>query len=111
MISLKVRNTGDRKGDEIVQVYLGKAEAPAWIQMAEKQLCGYARVRGLEPGESRTVSIRVEGNMLCYWDPSLPLTERKDGTADKWHRATGNRTVYIARSSRDIRLIDNIILS
>ena len=102
---LKVKNTGAAAGDEIVQVYVGgAAEVPAYIQMAKKQLAGFARVKNIAPGEVREVEIPVDNRMLCYWDPSAILMIREDGTKDKWTRPAGSRTVYIGASSRDIRL-------
>ena len=103
-VSLDVTNTGDRAGDEIVQVYLGKAEVPEYIQMAEKQLAGYERVKGIAPGETRHVRILIDEAMLSYWNPAEVLRTRADGTKDKWVRALGCRKVYVGASSRDIRL-------
>ncbi len=110
-VSLTVKNTGDVCGDEIVQVYLGAAEVPAHIQMADRQLAGYVRVKKLEPGESRKVCIRIGERSLCYWNPAMPLTQRADGTKDKWVRAAGRRAVYVGASSRDIRLRGEIEVS
>lgn len=103
-VSLDVTNTGDRAGDEIVQVYLGKAEVPSHIQIAEKQLAGFARINGLQPKETRRVSIEMDERAFYYWDPAARLIERPDGTKDKWVRAAGKRTVYVGSSSRDLRL-------
>ncbi|MCD7813998.1 MAG: glycoside hydrolase family 3 C-terminal domain-containing protein [Lachnospiraceae bacterium] len=107
-VSLTVTNTGEVSGDEIVQVYLGAAEVPAHIQMAKKQLAGYARVKHLAPQESRPVTIHIEERSLCYWNPAMVLQSRPDGTKDKWVRATGQRDVYVGASSRDIRLTGTI---
>ncbi len=103
-VVLDVTNTGEVAGDEIVQVYLGRADVPEYIQMAEKQLAGYERVKGLAPGETRRVRIPIDGAMLSYWNPAEVLKEREDGTRDKWVRALGTRRVYVGASSRDIRL-------
>ncbi len=107
-VFLSVKNTGPMAGDEIVQVYLGAAEVPAHIQMAEKQLAGYARVKNLAPGESRRIAIPIEERSLCFWNPALPLQVRPDGTKDKWERAAGKRSVFVGASSRDIRLTGEI---
>lgn len=103
-ISLDVKNVGNRAGDEVVQLYLGKAEVPAHIQMAEKQLAGFVRVKNLLPGESRHVSLELDERALYYWDPAKTLVTREDGTKDKWEKATGIRKVFVGASSRDIRL-------
>ncbi|MCD8365361.1 MAG: glycoside hydrolase family 3 C-terminal domain-containing protein, partial [Clostridiales bacterium] len=107
-VSLTVTNTGEVSGDEIVQVYLGATEVPAHIQMARKQLAGYARVKNLAPQESRQVTLFIEERSLCYLNPAMVLQNRPDGTKDKWVRATGQRDVYVGASSRDIRLTGTI---
>lgn len=107
-VHLDVTNTGDRAGDEIVQVYLGKADVPAYVQMAEKQLAGYLRVKDIAPGETRSIQIPVDERALSYWDIAYPLQERADGTKDKWHRAVGTRRLLVGASSRDIRLSQEI---
>ena len=103
-VSCRVTNTGDRTGDEIVQLYLGKAEVPAYIQMAEKQLVGYVRLKDIKPGETREAVMEIDPKMLCYWDPAMLLRTREDGTKDKWVCPSGERTVLVGASSRDIRL-------
>ncbi len=108
VVHLDVTNTGERAGDEIVQVYLGKAGVPAYVQMAEKQLAGYLRVNNLAPGETRSIAIPVDERSLSYWDIAYPLQKRPDGTKDKWHRAVGKRQIFVGASSRDIRLSQEI---
>jgi len=109
-VTLSVTNSGKVAGDEIVQLYLGKAAVPAHIQMAEKQLCGFMRVKNLAPGETRTVTIPVDERSLSYWDPCGEMRTRADGTKDKWQRAVGKRMLYVGASSRDIRLEQEIIV-
>lgn len=100
-----VTNTGERAGDEVVQLYLGKAEnVPAHIQMAEKQLAGYVRLRDIRPGETREAAMTLDPKMLCYWDPAMLFQTRSDGTRDKWVRADGPRKLFIGASSADLRL-------
>ncbi|MBR1660086.1 MAG: glycoside hydrolase family 3 C-terminal domain-containing protein [Oscillospiraceae bacterium] len=104
-VRCKVSNTGKSAGDEVVQLYLGKAEdVPYHIQMAEKQLVGYVRLRDLAPGETREAAMTIDPKMLCYWDPAMLLQTRSDGTKDKWVRAKGARKLYIGASSADLRL-------
>ena len=94
-VSVKVTNTGDVAGDEIVQVYLGAADVPEGVQTVEKQLAAFARVEDIQPGESKTAEMTINERMLSYWDASLELIEREDGTKDKWVLATGERDVMI----------------
>ena len=102
-ITLTVTNTGAVKGSEIVQAYLGASkDAPASVQQAKKQLCAFARVEDLEPGESREVTLTVDERILSYWDSSLDFIEREDGTKDKWVLGTGIREIMVGSSSDTI---------
>ena len=103
-VSFTLTNTGSRAGDEIAQVYIGKGAVPPYMQIAEKQLIGFARVKDIQPGESRQVSILIDLRMLMSWDPAQTLRVREDGTKDKWVRVTGPREFLIGASSQDIRL-------
>lgn len=102
-VTVTVRNTGAMAGDEVVQVYLGPGRGPDYVQFAKKQLAGFLRVRDIQPGEARTVTVSVPERMLCYWDIKRQLTERADGTKDKWVLAAGARTVMVGAASDDIR--------
>lgn len=110
-VRFTVTNTGSRPGTEIAQVYLGAAQVPTHIQMADKQLCGFARLEDLQPGETREVSIRVPARSLCYWDPNAPLTARADGTKDKWVRTEGSRSIFVGPSSDNLPLQAAIAVS
>ncbi len=110
-VSFTVQNTGDRAGDEIAQVYLGKGKVPVYMQCAEKQLVGFARVKDIRPGETRKVSVRIDPTMLMSWDPAQTMQVRPDGTKDKWVRVTGAREILVGASSRDIRLRTTVTVS
>lgn len=107
-VTFTVTNTGDVSGTEIAQVYLGQAQVPDGIQSAKYQLCAYDRIEDLAPGESKTVTLHVNQRSLSYWNSNAPLTERTDGTQDKWTVATGTRTVYVGPSSDNLTLQSNI---
>ncbi|MBR3644418.1 MAG: glycoside hydrolase family 3 C-terminal domain-containing protein, partial [Parasporobacterium sp.] len=110
-VSFRVKNTGTRTGDEIAQIYIGKGEVPGYMQIAEKQLIGYIRVKGLAPGEEREVSVTIDPRMLRCWDPAMTLQKRSDGTLDKWVLPSGEREVLVGASSADIRLRGTAVLS
>ena len=107
-VSFTITNTGDVTGSEIAQVYitgLGEDELPADVQTYVKQLCGFARVEDIQPGESREVTVHVNQRSLSYWWSDGLTTERADGTADKFHVFPGERTILVGAAS------DNILLS
>ena len=107
-VSFTITNTGDVTGSEIAQVYvtgLGEDELPADVQTYVKQLCGFARVEDIRPGESREVTVHVNQRSLSYWWSDGLTIEREDGTADKFHVFPGERTILVGTAS------DNILLS
>jgi beta-glucosidase len=63
--SVDVANTGDRKGDEVVQVYL--QDPVASISQPVRRLRGFERVT-LAPGEKRTVSFTLDGSDFGFYD-------------------------------------------
>ncbi|MEU0742868.1 glycoside hydrolase family 3 C-terminal domain-containing protein [Streptomyces sp. NPDC006134] len=95
-VDVTVRNTGDRAGSDVVQVYLGPSPELR-LDQAVKALAGYEKVE-LEPGESRRVRVHVAERALQYWDTS----------AGGWQLAGGERRVLIGSSSDDIRLTGSV---
>jgi beta-glucosidase len=78
--TVRVRNTGSRAAEELVQLY---ALASGFdIPTPRRLLVAYERVR-LEPGEVRDVSLRFAVERLAVWDESA----RVDGAADDWLHA------------------------
>lgn len=67
-MSVTVRNTGERAGADVVQLYAHDEFASVTRPVA--QLLGYARV-DLEPGESAAVEFRVPTSRLAFSDRSL----------------------------------------
>ena len=63
-VSVKVKNTGDRKGDQVVQLYL-KDELSS-VTIYESVLRGFERV-SLQPGEEKTVQFILHPDDLPYW--------------------------------------------
>ena len=65
-VSVQVTNSGERAGDEVVQLYIhqrhGRASRPV------RELKGFRRV-ALGAGESRTVHFELGPNELRYWHP------------------------------------------
>src|SRR5262249_21205177 len=64
-VSVDVTNTGSRLGDEVVQVYV--RHEGSVVERPKQDLRGYSRV-SLRPGETKTVSMRVDVKSLAYWD-------------------------------------------
>jgi len=64
-VSVPVRNTGKRAGDEVVQLYI--RDRVSSVTRPVKELRGFQRV-GLKPGESRTVRFTLGPRDLSFWD-------------------------------------------
>jgi beta-glucosidase len=65
---VRVRNTGDRPGDEVVQLYLH--DVVAQLVRPVKQLTGFVRV-GLDPGEAAEVRFLVHADRTAYTTAGL----------------------------------------
>jgi len=64
-VTVKVKNTGKRASDEVVQLYvqhLGSA-----VQRPLEELKGFERVR-IEAGAEREVTMELKPRDLAYWD-------------------------------------------
>lgn len=62
-VSLTVRNTGERAGTEVVQLYLH--DPVASVVQPVQRLVGYARL-DLEPGEERRVRVTVPADVASF---------------------------------------------
>jgi beta-glucosidase len=65
LVQVEVRNTGDRAGDEVAQLYLH--DQLASLTRPVKELKGFQRIT-LQPGESRTVSFTITPGDLSFLD-------------------------------------------
>jgi len=63
-VSVDVKNTGDMVGDEIVQLYIGYKNSS--VDRPVKELKGFGKVT-LEPGEAKTISIKLDVNDLAKY--------------------------------------------
>ncbi|MGA2229409.1 MAG: glycoside hydrolase family 3 C-terminal domain-containing protein [Tepidisphaeraceae bacterium] len=91
-VSLDVRNTGQREGAEVVQIYVGEQNCP--VPRPLRELKGFTKT-DLQPGQTERVRIVLPHDSFAYWSP-----QRKDWTVD-----SGNTfTIEAAVSERDVRL-------
>ena len=85
-----IKNTGDRAGREVVQLYV--ADRTGTAGRPEKELKGFAKV-ALEPGETKTVELSVDARSLSWYSEAL----------GGWYAAPGRYELLVGHSSRDIR--------
>ena len=64
-VSVDVQNTGDRAGEEIVQLYLNAPVSD--VTRPIKELKGFRRI-ALEPGEKRTVTFTLTPEAMETYD-------------------------------------------
>ena len=67
IVSVNVKNTGARSGDEVVQVY-GTRFSFSRIQYPIKRLIGFRRIRDILPGEERKVEFKIPCKELEVYD-------------------------------------------
>jgi beta-glucosidase len=96
-ISLEVRNTGERAGDEIVELYL--QDAFSSVTTYDLNLRGFERV-SLKPGETKQVTFTVPAK-------SMELINREG----KHVVEPGEFKVMIGASSADIRLTGSYVVT
>jgi beta-glucosidase len=65
MVSVEVKNTGSRAGDEVVQMYVSHEGSS--VARPVEELKGFARV-SLRAGEVKTVTLPLSAKALAYWD-------------------------------------------
>jgi beta-glucosidase len=64
-ISIDIANTGERAGDEVVQLYVHDVQAS--VTRPVKELKGFQRI-SLEPGETRTVTFQLAVRQLGFFN-------------------------------------------
>lgn len=92
VVTVEITNTGSRAGEEAAQLYV--AAPGRAVSRAPKELKGFAKT-ALEPGETRTVTIKVPAEKLCYWDTG----------ANGWKLEPGDYRALVGPSSRDEDLL------
>ena len=89
-VTVDVTNTGKLAGKEIVQLYVH--DQKSGLVRPPKELKGFAKVE-LQPGETKTVSIKLDFRSFAYYHP-----EHK-----QWITEDGDFDLLIGASSADIR--------
>ncbi len=90
-VSVDVKNTGEKLGAEVVQVYLSDDECS--VDRPPKELQGFEKVY-LEPGEKKTVSIKLNESAFEFYSEQ----------EHKFKAETGTFTIWAGSSSRDLPL-------
>ncbi len=89
-VTVPVKNSGDRPGKEVVQLYIGDNKSS--LPRPKKELKAFDKI-ALNPGEEKTVTFTITPDDLKYFDDAR----------HEWVAEPGKFTLYIGASSADIR--------
>ncbi|MCZ9341495.1 fibronectin type III-like domain-contianing protein, partial [Streptomyces sp. TRM76130] len=90
VVTATVRNTGDRPGKQVVQVYLARPGSA--VERPVRWLAGFATAHA-GPGETVELDVCVPGSALRHWDAQ----------AGEWAVEPGAFDVLVGFSSADLR--------
>ncbi|WP_246115862.1 glycoside hydrolase family 3 C-terminal domain-containing protein [Trebonia kvetii] len=88
-VSVRVTNTGDRSGKDVVQVYV--AAPPLPVRAPARELRGFAKV-SLEAGESAVVTLELDRRAFAFYDIN----------AARWAVTAGTYRVQVGRSAHEV---------
>lgn len=98
LVSVDVTNTGHCYGREVVQVYVAAPNSK--IIRPGLELCAFDKI-GLEPGETKTVTVELDKRSFAYWD-----VESHD-----WLVEEGKYQIIIGRSAEEKILVADVDIS
>ena len=90
-VTFTVKNTGERDGDEVAQVYFRHVHSA--VPQPKEALCGFTRVH-LPKGETASVTVDIPAERFRYWDT----------TTKQYVVEPGKYQLLIGSASDDIRL-------
>lgn len=88
-----VKNTGNRAGKALVQLYVGVLLNTMTVKRPVRELKGFKKVF-LNPGESRTISFTLDKRAFAYWDKE----------AHNWRVAEGTYEIQAGWSAEEVCL-------
>ncbi|BBH20680.1 glycosyl hydrolase [Paenibacillus baekrokdamisoli] len=90
-VSVTVQNTGNRSGQEIVQLYV--RDQKSTVIRPQKELKGFQKIE-LQPGERTIVTFVLDKRAFAYYNVAI----------QDWYVETGLFDIQIGKSSREIEL-------
>ncbi|MCD4769783.1 MAG: fibronectin type III-like domain-contianing protein, partial [Bacteroidales bacterium] len=96
-INISVKNTGDRTGKEVVQLYL--RDKVASVSIPVKRLRGFKKI-DLQPGEEKVVSFTLTPEDLKLWNKNMEFVVEP-----------GEFEIMIGSSADDIRVKKTFMVS
>ena len=97
VVAVRVHNSGDVAGSEVVQYYVSDPESA--LPRPEKELKGFSKVF-LQPGESKQGNLNLPRSAFEYFDD-------REG---KWVLEPGKFEILVGTSSREIHFSQSVML-
>ncbi|MBR1747722.1 MAG: glycoside hydrolase family 3 C-terminal domain-containing protein, partial [Clostridia bacterium] len=97
-VTFRVKNTGERAGEEVAQVYVRDVESTIFRE--DKALKGFVKV-ALEAGEEKEVSVTLNKRSFAFYNVNV----------SDWTVESGEFEILVGASSRDIRLTDKVTVT
>lgn len=98
IVSFDVRNTGNREGAEVAELYVGDSHAS--VPRPVKELKSFAKVN-LKPGETRHVELTLDRRAFSFYDVKK----------SNWSAEPGEFTILVGGSSDNIQLRSTFTLN
>lgn len=90
-VSVDVRNTGNRFGKEVIQLYV--APKNSTVIRPVRELRAFDKI-GIAPGETKTVTFLLDSRAYAYWSTEI----------HGWHVESGEYEIQIGKNAQDIVL-------
>ena len=91
-VTVTIKNTGDREGKEVVELYVAAPDAQA-ANKPTKELKAFAKTKNLKPGEKETLTMSITADQLASYDE----------VASAWVVTEGDYQFLVAASVQDIK--------
>jgi beta-glucosidase len=96
-VTADIKNTGNKDGDEVVQLYVQFPQSK--VVRPIKELKGFHRI-GLNAGETKSVTFTLKAESLAWWNEE----------SNRWELESGPVNILIGGSSHDIKLTKTILV-
>lgn len=97
-ISADIKNSGERSGDEVVQLYVQFPQSK--VVRPIKELRGFQRI-GLNAGETKSVTFTFKAESLAWWNEE----------SNNWEVESGPVNILIGSSSQDIKFTKTVVVN
>ena len=103
-VTVRVKNTGSRKGKEVVQVYVSCPQDG--LEKEYQRLAGFAKTRELEPGKTQELEIRFPVYGLTSYHEEVPGWVLEQG----WYGVAVGNSLMDAAVCAGIYMTDHMVM-